>query len=100
MNRKDFARKANSYAPVLVNSSYSNFRFSERAKDVFSPLSRSKFGFQSKKHLRKMSSNISSYAVTAGNSPSMATSPYRSNHGGIELKQKITSDTNDDGAAS
>ena len=57
MERKDFARKNNSYAPVLVNDSYSNFRFSKRAGEVLSPLSKGKFGFsmQSSKRLRKLS---------------------------------------------
>jgi len=58
MAKRDFARKANSYVPVLMNDSYSNFRFSNRATEVLSPLSKGKFGFtnnQMSKHLRKMS---------------------------------------------
>ena len=57
MERKDFSRKNNSFAPVLVNDSYANFRFSKRAGEVLSPLSKSKFGFtmQSTQKLRKMS---------------------------------------------
>ena len=57
MERKDFSRKNNSYAPVLVNDSYANFRFSKRAGEVLSPLNKSKFGFtiQSSKKLRKLS---------------------------------------------
>lgn len=45
MSRKDFSRKQNSYAPVLMNDTYSNFRFSKRANDLLSPLSKGKFGF-------------------------------------------------------
>ena len=57
MERKDFARKNNSYAPVLVNDSYSKFRFSKRAGEVLSPLSKGKFGFtmESSNRLRKLS---------------------------------------------
>ena len=54
MSRKDFSRKANSYAPVLINDGYSNFRFSKRAGEVLSPLSKSKFGFSTMSK-RKMS---------------------------------------------
>ena len=43
-NNRDFQRKANSYAPILINDGYSNFRFSKRAIEVLSPLSKSKFG--------------------------------------------------------
>ena len=58
MAKRDFARKSNSYAPILMNDSYSNFRFTNRASEVLSPLSKSKFGFTNhrmSKHLRKMS---------------------------------------------
>ena len=57
MERKDFSRKNNSFAPVLVNDNYANFRFSKRAGEVLSPLSKSKFGFtmRSNQKLRKLS---------------------------------------------
>ena len=55
MSRKDFSRKSNSFAPVLVNDHYSNFRFSKRAGEVLSPLSKTKFGFTTAKINRKMS---------------------------------------------
>ena len=58
MAKRDFARKSNSYAPVLMNDSYSNFRFTTRASEVLSPLSKGKFGltnFHMTKNLRKMS---------------------------------------------
>ena len=57
MERKDFSRKNNSFAPVLINDSYANFRFSKRAGEVLSPLSKSKFGFtmRSNQKLRKLS---------------------------------------------
>ena len=49
MSRKDFSRKNNSFAPILVNDNYSNFRFSKRAGEVLSPLSKTKFGFTTAK---------------------------------------------------
>ena len=58
MAKRDFSRKTNSYAPILMNDSYSNFRFTNRATEVLSPLSKGKFGFTNhhmNKHLRKMS---------------------------------------------
>lgn len=33
MGRKDFSRKLNSFGPVLVNNSYSGFRFAKRSTD-------------------------------------------------------------------
>ena len=55
MVRKDFARKPNTFAPVLMNDSYSNFRFSKRAGEVLSPLSTKKFGLNRSSMFRKMS---------------------------------------------
>jgi hypothetical protein len=55
MNRKDFSRKLNSFAPILINDNYSNFRFSKRAGEVLSPLSTKKFEFGSRSIMRKMS---------------------------------------------
>ena len=55
MSRKDFSRKANSFVPVLVNDNYSNFRFTKRAGGLLSPLSKTKFGFNTQ--YRKMSMN-------------------------------------------
>ena len=48
MNRKDFSRKPNTFAPVLLNDGYSNFRFSKRAGEILSPLSKTKFGLNLK----------------------------------------------------
>ena len=55
MSRKDFSRKANSYVPVVLNDSYSKFRFQKRANEILSPLSKTKFGFTVRSNLRKMS---------------------------------------------
>ena len=56
MERRDFSRKTNSFVPVLVNDSYSNFRFNKRDGELFSPLSKTKFGFNTQ--YRKMSMNL------------------------------------------
>ena len=48
LSRKDFSRKPNTFAPVLLNDGYSNFRFSQRAGEILSPLSKTKFGFNMK----------------------------------------------------
>lgn len=61
MQRKEFARKPDSFPPILFNDGYSNFRFTKRAGDVLSPLNKSKFGFNDasivRKQLRKMTLN-------------------------------------------
>lgn len=44
MTRKDFSRKPNSFAKVLMSDNYSNFRFSKRAVEVLSPLNTKKIG--------------------------------------------------------
>ena len=73
MNRKDFSRKTNSFAPVLINDGYSNFRFSKRAGEVLSPLSKSKFGFtMQKSHARKMSMMNPQILRSDGNASSTA----------------------------
>ena len=55
MSRKDFSRKISTIQPTPINDSYANFRFSKRAGEVLSPLSKSKFGLTTSTHLRKMS---------------------------------------------
>ena len=57
MSRKDFSRKISTFQPpsIQLNDGYSNFRFSKRAGEVLSPLSKSKFGLTTRSHLRKMS---------------------------------------------
>ena len=67
MSRKDFSRKTNAFAPVLVNDSYANFRFSKRAGEVLSPLNRSKFGFNKTANVRKMTLNPSKYRTEMKN---------------------------------
>ena len=74
MAKRDFSRKTNSYAPILMNDSYSNFRFTNRASEVLSPLSKGKFGFTNhhmNKHLRKMS-------LTQTGNPLIAKSEFNS----------------------
>ncbi len=66
MKRKDFSRKANSYAPVLMNDSYASFRFSKRGTEVLSPLAKTKLGF-SGKHDRKMSLMSNTVAMRSEN---------------------------------
>ena len=76
MNRKDFSRKTNSFVPVLVNDGYSNFRFSKRAGEVLSPLSKSKFGFTlQKSNARKMSLMSSNILRSDGNASKAIRSP-------------------------
>jgi len=50
-NRHDYSRKNNGFAPILTDDSYTNFRFSKRATEMLSPLSRSRFGITSHKPL-------------------------------------------------
>ena len=58
MTRKDFSRKPNTFAPVLINDGYSNFRFSKRAGEILSPLNKSKFGFNlNRSKMRKTTIN-------------------------------------------
>jgi len=60
MSRKDFSRKiVGNFPPTLVNDSYANFRFSKRAGEVLSPLSKSKFGFTARTQMRKLSNGQS-----------------------------------------
>ena len=62
-SKRDFARKNNSFAPVLINDGYANFRFSNRASDILSPLSKTKYGFNTtgmSKQFRKMSQTYQS----------------------------------------
>ncbi len=66
MKRKDFSRKANSYAPVLMNDSYASFRFSKRGTEVLSPLAKTKLNF-SGKHDRKMSLMSNTVAMRSEN---------------------------------
>ena len=55
MSRKDFSRRISTIQPTPINDSYANFRFSKRAGEVLSPLSKSKFGLTTSSHLRKIS---------------------------------------------
>lgn len=67
-SRRDFARKTNSFAPVLINDSYSNFRFAKRAGEVFSPLSTKQFGVSYRSKLRKASQFMNSQMLGARSS--------------------------------
>ena len=58
MMRRNFGRKTNSYAPILLHDSYQNFRFQSRPTEMLTPLSTNKFGLSHRamaKHIRKMS---------------------------------------------
>ena len=57
MSRKEFRRKPNAFAPILVNDGYSNFRFSKRAGEILSPLNKTKLGFNARVQIRKMTLN-------------------------------------------
>ena len=76
MSRKDFSRKICSIQPSPINDSYANFRFSKRAGEVLSPLSKSKFGLTTSSHLRKMSLGMNPFRtemrLTDENSGSMS----------------------------
>ena len=61
MSRKDFSRKSNSFAPVLINDSYSKFRFTKRASDQVSPLSQSRFGLSKNPYMLSESKMGSGY---------------------------------------
>ena len=76
MSRKDFSRKISTIQPSPINDSYANFRFSKRAGEVLSPLSKSKFGLTTSTHLRKMSLGMNPFRtgmhLTEDNSGSMS----------------------------
>ena len=76
MSRKDFSRKISTIQPNPINDSYANFRFSKRAGEVLSPLSKSKFGLTTSTHLRKMSLGMNPFRtemrLTEDNSGSMS----------------------------
>ena len=78
MNRKDFSRKSNTFEPVLFNDSYSNFRFSKRAGEILSPLSKSKFGFNLKgrSRLRTIDNKYRSETEKSNESVSMNRTSY------------------------
>ena len=84
MSRKDFSIKT-SGQPMLINDSYSNFRFSKRAGEVLSPLNKSKFGFTTRTNMRKMSLGQNQYrsdmmGVQSGqSSPKMSVTTYARN---------------------
>ena len=61
MSRKEFRRKPNTFAPILVNDGYSNFRFSKRAGEILSPLNKTKLGFNARVQIRKMTLNPKNY---------------------------------------
>ena len=76
MSRKDFSRKICTIQPSPINDTYANFRFSKRAGEVLSPLSKSKFGLTTSSHLRKMSLGMNPFRtemrLTDENSGSMS----------------------------
>ena len=68
MKRHDFSRKPNSYAPILVNDTYSNFRFSKRATEVLSPLNQKALGLGARMALRKASASLAKMGSDFGGS--------------------------------
>lgn len=84
---RDFSRKPNSFANILVSEKYANFRFSKRANEVLSPLSPKRFGFSTRQSFaltgRAAHPGKSTSVFTPNKTPTASAMSGRNGHGSL-----------------